>query len=191
MYGVSARGVHLPGGRLPSGAARISPRQRFISTALEAWFMSNPNDTTDARLVADQLLGRLIGGDPAAEADVLQAVARTPVVTASAVMSRSAQATAWLPSVGLLVAGAVLAGDAEPLVRAASLARSARERRLVVLARAHLDGSAELFDALVRDHLATYPDHLLAAWLAGRRRASATNPAGGLPAPITDQGAPR
>ena len=61
-------------------------------------------------------------------------------------------------------------------------------RRLTLL---HLDGSAELFDALVRDHLATYPDHLLAAWLAGRRRASATNPAGGLPAPITDQGAPR
>ena len=25
------------------------------------------------------------------------------------------------------------------------------------------------FDALVRDHLADHPDHLLAAWIAGRR----------------------
>ena len=32
----------------------------------------------------------------------------------------------------------------------------------------HLHGDTELFDVLVRDHLADHPDHLMAAWIAGR-----------------------
>lgn len=68
-----------------------------------------------------------------------------------------------------LVTGAVLTGSTDPLDRAAALATTARDRQLVVLARAHLDGNADLFDALVRDHLASYPDHVTAAWLATRR----------------------
>jgi len=67
-----------------------------------------------------------------------------------------------------LVAGAVLTGTTTALERAAELATTARERQLVVLARAHLDGAHDLFDALVRDHLASYPDHVLAAWIANR-----------------------
>ncbi len=38
----------------------------------------------------------------------------------------------------------------------------------MVLADAHLRADADLLDALVRDHLADHPDHLLAAWIAGR-----------------------
>lgn len=98
----------------------------------------------------EALLGRLIGGHPTAETEVVEASAHSA-------------------SVGLLVAAGVLTGDAELLSRAAALAASARERQLVALARTHLDGPFDLFDALVRDHLASYPDQLLAAWLAGRR----------------------
>jgi hypothetical protein len=95
------------------------------------------------------LLQRLVGGDPAAEAEVVDSLATTS-------------------SVGALVAGAVLTGSTTPLARAAALATIGRDRQLVVLAKAHLEGAADLFDALVRDHLASYPDHLLAAWIATR-----------------------
>ena len=43
-----------------------------------------------------------------------------------------------------------------------------RDRQLVVLAETHLNGNTDLFDVLVRDHLADHPDHLMAAWIAGR-----------------------
>jgi hypothetical protein len=97
------------------------------------------------------LLGRLVGGDAAAEAEVVATAAGSG-------------------SVGVLVAAAVLTGSAEHLARAAALAAGTRERQLVVLARAHVEGEAELFDGLVRDHLASYPDHLVAAWIATRTR---------------------
>jgi hypothetical protein len=48
------------------------------------------------------------------------------------------------------------------------LATTVRERQLVALADAHLRGDTDLLDVLVRDHLADHPDHLLAAWIAGR-----------------------
>ena len=95
------------------------------------------------------LLGRLVGGDVAAEAEVVAAAADSG-------------------SVGVVVAAAVLTGSSEHLVRAAALARGTKERQLVVLARAHVEGATELFDGLVRDHLAGYPDHLVAAWIATR-----------------------
>lgn len=95
------------------------------------------------------LVLRLVGGDPAARQEV---VAALPTSTA----------------IEVLVAGAVITGDDAPLTRAAGLATAARDRQLVALAAAHLAGRADLFDALVRDHLATYPDHLLAAWIAAR-----------------------
>ena len=97
------------------------------------------------------LLQSLVGGDPAAEAQAISSLATTS-------------------SVGVLVAGSVLTGAGAPLERAAALAVTARDRQLVVLARAHLAGDVDLFDALVRDHLASYPDHLLAAWIATRTR---------------------
>jgi hypothetical protein len=96
------------------------------------------------------LLLRLIGGDPAAPAEVL-----------------AAAPTSVDPSV--LVAAALLAQEPSYLVRAGGHAFTVRDRQLVVLAEAHLGSQADLFDALVRDHLAEHPDHLLAAWIAGRR----------------------
>jgi hypothetical protein len=95
------------------------------------------------------LLLRLIGGDPAATAEVL-----------------AAAATSNDPSV--LVAAALLSDDPSYLTRAGEHAFTVRDRQLVVLAEIHLNSQRDLFDALVRDHLAEYPDHLLAAWIAGQ-----------------------
>ena len=71
-------------------------------------------------------------------------------------------------STSVLVAAAMLTRDTEYLDRATSVAVGSRERQLVVLAESHLRGDVELLDVLVRDHLAEHPDHLLAAWIAGR-----------------------
>jgi hypothetical protein len=95
------------------------------------------------------LLLRLIGGDPRAVDEVLTLAAVTDD-----------------PSV--LVAAGLLAADDSYLERAGERAVTVRERQLVVLARAHLSHQPQLFDALVRDHLAEHPDHLLAAWIAGQ-----------------------
>lgn len=97
------------------------------------------------------LLRRLVGGDVDAESEVLASVADTT-------------------SVGVLVAAAVLTRSSAPLVRAATLATGPRDRQLVVLARALAEGADDLFDGLVRDHLASYPDHLMASWIATRTR---------------------
>ena len=71
-------------------------------------------------------------------------------------------------SAAVLVAAAMLTRDRHHLDRATELAGSARERQLVALADTHLRGNADLLDVLARDHLAEHPDHLLAAWIAGR-----------------------
>jgi hypothetical protein len=101
------------------------------------------------RSVATALLLRLIGGDPDAADEVL---ALAPVTDD--------------PSV--LVAAGLLAQDHSYLDRAGTSAVTVRDRHLVVLARAQLEHRTGLFDALIRDHLADHPDHLLAAWIAGR-----------------------
>jgi len=98
---------------------------------------------------SDELLLRLIGGDPTAERAVIEGADESNDVAA-------------------LVAAAVLTDSPRGLQRAAGLAVRPRERQLVALAVAYLEAPSDLFDALVRDHLATYPDHLLAAWLATR-----------------------
>ena len=95
------------------------------------------------------LLHRLVGGDPRAASEVLALASTTD-------------------SASVLVAAAMLSQKSDHLARAAALATGARERQLVVLAEAHLDGNTSLLDVLVRDHLADHPDHLLAAWIAGR-----------------------
>ena len=102
------------------------------------------------RSEADALLLRLIGGDPHAADEVL---------TLAAVIDD--------PSV--LVAAALVAQNHSYLDRAATCAVTVRDRHLVVLAKAQLEHRSDLFDALVRDHLADHPDHLLAAWIAGRQ----------------------
>jgi len=96
----------------------------------------------------DDLLHRLIGGDAGAVAE-LRARAATSVTPAE------------------LVAAALLAGaPGDLLARAERCAVTARERQLVAIAAAHLDGQDERLDALVRDHLADHPDNVLAAWIA-------------------------
>ena len=92
---------------------------------------------------------RLVGGVEGAAADVL-ALARTSDDPA------------------LLVAAALLAHDRSGLPRAAAQATTSRDRQLVALADLHLAGEAARYDALVREHLAEHPDHLLASWMAGQ-----------------------
>jgi hypothetical protein len=86
---------------------------------------------------------------------------------------------------GLLIAAAVLSGERAYLDRGAAAAGDARDRQLVALADAFLRGDHDLFDVLVREHLASYPDQVLAAWLAARRSAAPSrhfaNPEGSTP----------
>jgi hypothetical protein len=99
----------------------------------------------------ETLLRRLISGDQAAVAAVL-AGARTSDAPA------------------LLVAAALISGDRDGrlLARATAHATTTRDRQLVAVATADLEGQHDLFDALVRDHLADHPDNVLAAWIATR-----------------------
>jgi hypothetical protein len=67
----------------------------------------------------------------------------------------------------ILVAAALFAPDAEDLMaRARGVAASTRDRQLVTIAAAHLDGDRDLVDALARDHLVDHPDSVLVAWIA-------------------------
>ena len=68
----------------------------------------------------------------------------------------------------MLVAAAVLTGSAEHLERARAIASTTRDRQVVALAGAYVAGETDRLGALVRDHLVEHPDHLLAAWIAGR-----------------------
>lgn len=96
----------------------------------------------------DNLIRRLIGGDDRAAAEILD---------------RAATATSPV----LLVAAALLARDpGDLLARAGAHAATTRDRQLVAIAAAHLDGDADRLDAFVRDHLAAHPDNLLVAWIA-------------------------
>ncbi|WP_432833128.1 hypothetical protein [Dactylosporangium sp. CA-092794] len=96
----------------------------------------------------DHLIRRLIGGDEQARAELLDRAA-----------------TAGSPL--LLVAAALLTDEpADLLARAARSAATTRDRQLVAIARAHLDGDEDRLDAFVRDHLAEHPDNLLVAWIA-------------------------
>jgi hypothetical protein len=99
----------------------------------------------------ETLLGRLISGDQGAVAAVL-AGARTSDVPA------------------VLVAAALISGDGDGLLlaRATTHAITTRDRQLVAVAAAHLEGDHDLFDALIRDHLADHPDNVLGAWIATR-----------------------
>jgi hypothetical protein len=106
---------------------------------------------TDMPDETETLLRRLISGDQAAVAAVLAG-------------ARSSDAPA------LLVAAALISGDSDGLLlaRAPTHAITTRDRQLVAVAAADLDGDHDLFDALIRDHLADHPDNVLAAWIATR-----------------------
>ena len=125
---------------------RISGRQRFVSAHAQPQVMAHD---------AHQLLLRLVTDDRDAEAQVIALAARECD-------------EAQNPNVPLLVAAAVLTQDGGFADLAAQSATQQRDRQLIALARVLLRGDIDLFYALVRDHLATYPDQLLASWLAAR-----------------------
>ncbi|HEY5149341.1 MAG TPA: hypothetical protein VIJ23_05885 [Mycobacterium sp.] len=100
------------------------------------------------------LVHRLIGGDTDSVKTIL-AVAPTST------------------SPVLLVAAALVAADQDPwLSRAAVHAATTRDRQLVAIAIAHFSADEDLLDALVRDHLADFPDSILAAWIAAQHSPS-------------------
>lgn len=74
----------------------------------------------------------------------------------------------------LVVAAALLAPDRTVarrlLDRARALATTRRDRQLVAIADASLDGDVDLVGALARDHLVDHPDALLVSWLAAEGR---------------------
>jgi hypothetical protein len=70
----------------------------------------------------------------------------------------------------VLVAAAVVDRRRDLLRRAGEVARTTRDRQLVAIAAAHLDGDADRVDALARDHLVDHPDNVLVAWIAALSR---------------------
>lgn len=82
-------------------------------------------------------------------------------------------ATAWIlaqadttESAVVMTMAALLERLPGRLERALAAASTTRDRHVVEIARAHLDGNSELVDALARDHLADYPASLIVAWIA-------------------------
>jgi hypothetical protein len=100
----------------------------------------------------------------------------TEVATDTAVrhaIGGDADAVAWIIATAvttddvLIVAmAAVLEGRPDRLGRGQALATTSRDRQLLAIVGAHLDGQRELVDALARDHLVDHPDSLIVAWIA-------------------------
>ena len=57
------------------------------------------------------------------------------------------------------------ADNCDLMARAATLAITTRDRQLVAIATAHLEGDADRVEDLARDHLADHPDSVLVAWI--------------------------
>jgi hypothetical protein len=66
----------------------------------------------------------------------------------------------------VITMAALLERQPDRLRRADTVAATTRDRQVVAIARAHLAGDSELVDALARDHLTSFPDTLLVAWIA-------------------------
>ena len=113
--------------------------QTSVSTAVHACPM-----TADS---VETVIRQAIGGDPCAISSIL----RQAETSESAVVLAMAALLERLP---------------DRLDRARDVAATNRDRQVVELARAHLDGRNELVDALARDHLADHPDSLIVAWIA-------------------------
>ena len=95
----------------------------------------------------DTVIRQAIGGDPGATSWILAQADTTesPVVIAMA---------------------ALLERRPGSLDRALAAASTSRDRQVVEIARAHLNGNNDLVDALARDHLVDFPDSLIVAWIA-------------------------
>jgi hypothetical protein len=113
----------------------------------------------------DRCIRQLIGGDPAAAANVVDqaSTSEQPIV---------------------LVAAALIDPTARHLlVRATGLAATTRDRQLIAVATAHLDGDHDRVDALARDHLVDFPDSILVAWIAAAALTTTPSALPGVPAP--------
>ena len=116
----------------------------------------------DPHLDVDLTIRRAMGGDGAAVAWIVDHAA-TCTVAAVAVMA------------------ALLAPDRAWLDRARAVAATSRDRQLVAIATAHLDGDPDLVDALAREHLVDHPGNLVVAWIV------ATAPVGTKPPTVTSE----
>jgi hypothetical protein len=96
----------------------------------------------------DNVLHQLVVGDAAAIAEIVERARISEDVTT-------------------LVAAALftLDGRNELIVRAESMAATAKDRQLVAIAAAHLAGDVDRVEDLARDHLADHPDSVLVAWI--------------------------
>jgi hypothetical protein len=67
-----------------------------------------------------------------------------------------------------VVAAALFAPAAnnDLMERAAALAATTRDRQLVAIAIAHIEGNAGRVQDLARDHLVDHPDSVLVAWIS-------------------------
>jgi hypothetical protein len=72
--------------------------------------------------------------------------------------------------IALLAAALANPAATDLLTRAADLAVTLRDRQAVAIATAHVQGHADLVDALARDHLADHPDDALVRWIAAHSR---------------------
>lgn len=96
---------------------------------------------------ADIAIRQAIGGDPAAISWIMT---HADISEDAVVISMAA----------------LLERQSERLQLAGAAAATTRDRQVVAIARAHLDGQSELVDALARDHLVDFPDSLIVAWIA-------------------------
>jgi hypothetical protein len=112
----------------------------------------------DAHMPAppDNVIHQLAVGDEAAIARILQQARTSNDVTT-------------------VVAAAFFApAGSELMARAATLAVTTRDRQLVAIATAHLDGHADRVRDLARDHLADHPDSVLVAWITSASNSADT-----------------
>ena len=83
-----------------------------------------------------------------------------------AAIARIVQQAQTSNDVTTVVAAAFFApAGSDLMARAATLAVTTRDRQLVAIATAHLDGDADRVEDLARDHLADHPDSVLVAWI--------------------------
>jgi hypothetical protein len=113
------------------------------------------------------------------DSDVDDSIRRAIGGDAAAISWVAAHADTSHDSVVIVMAALIEESNAR-LARAGAVAATRRDRQVVEIARAHLDGDRELVDALARDHLVDHPDSLIVAWIASDALVR-TRPPGPLP----------
>jgi hypothetical protein len=92
------------------------------------------------------------------------------VVGDDAAIERIVQRAQASTDVTTVVAAALFAPPGVDLMaRAAALAVTTRDRQVVEIATAHLQGDGDRVEDLARDHLADHPDSVLVAWITSAR----------------------